>query len=95
MIPSNILLPDLLQAISQSYTPSPCAQLVESVWDFKKWLDPYIPRIEQHSRYLCYRFTYSQGRVQMHYKRFSDMPWEPTNCGVAVLFVSLYSEFME
>ena len=80
---------DLLQAIQSSYTPCPSAELVESVWDFKKWLEPYIPRLEQHSRYLVYRFTLNDGNAQMHYKRFSDMQWEPMDNGVTIIYVSI------
>ena len=73
-----------------SYTPCPSVELVESVWDFKKWLEPYIPRLEQHSRYLVYRSTMCDTKAQMHYKRFSDMQWEPTDNGMTVLYVRVY-----
>jgi hypothetical protein len=69
-------------------TPGPSAELIESVWDFKKWLEPHIPQLEQHSRYLVYRFTLNDGKAQMHYKRFSDMQWEPVDNGVTILYVS-------
>lgn len=77
----------MLQAVQRSYTPNPIAQQVESVWDIKKWLEPHIPRLEQHSRYLVYRFTLVNGKAQVHYKRFSDMPWEPAGNGLTLLYV--------
>ena len=45
-----------------------------------------------HSKYLCFRFTFNAttGKAEMHYKRFSDLPWEPKHEGLHVLAVIVY-----
>ena len=37
-----ITLHDRLDAIHRSGTPNPLCSLVESVWDVKEWLEPYL-----------------------------------------------------
>ena len=71
---------------STSYTPCPNVELVESVWDFKKWLEPYTHRLEKDSLYLVYQFTLNEGRAQMDYKQFTCVLWEPAENGVTILY---------
>ena len=79
---------DLLQVITRSSSPNPQSQLLDGVWDFKKWMEPYLANIEKHSKYLAFRFTLnSSGNAELHYKRFSDGPWEPENAGKCVIQV--------
>ena len=79
---------DLLQLIHRSSNPNPVAELLVAVWDFKKWMEPYLASIEGHSKYHIFRFTLDASkRAVLHYKQFSTMPWEPINAGVHLLSV--------
>ena len=54
-------------------------------------MDPYLCNVEQRSRYLVFRFTLDgDGKVELHYKRFSNMEWEPSGKGVHVIVVSTH-----
>ena len=54
-------------------------------------MDLYLCNVEQHSRYLVFRFTLDgDGKVELHYKRFSNMEWEPSGKGVHVIVVSTH-----
>ena len=78
----------LLQVITRSSTPNPDSKLIDGVWDFKKWMEPYLGIIEKHSKYLVFRFTLnSSGKAELHYKRFSDHPWEPEKDEICVIEV--------
>lgn len=82
------LVIDLLQLIHRSSSPNPVAELIQGVWDFKKWMEPYLALIEGHSKYHVFRFTLDASkRAVLHYKQFSTMPWEPKNSGVYMLSV--------
>ena len=62
------------------------------MWDIKTWLKPVLGKVEGHSKYLVYRFTLgSNNRAEMHYKKFSDLPWEPKGVGVHLLSVYVNS----
>ena len=82
------LVIDLLQLIHRSSNPNPVAELLERVWDFKKWMEPYLASIEGLSKHHVFRFTLDASKCAvLHYKQFSTMPWEPKNSGVHVLSV--------
>ena len=81
---------DLLQLIHRSSTPNPMSYLLSCVWDFKCWLEPVLGAVGGHSKYLVFRFTRgSTNRAEMHYKRYSAMPWEPAGVGIHLLSVIL------
>lgn len=85
-----MLFVDLLQLIHRSSTPNPTSHLLSSVWDFKHWLEPVLGAVGGHSKYLVFRFTLgSTNKAEMHYKRFSAMPWEPAGVGIHLLSVSV------
>ena len=70
---------ELLTAIHDSYTPHPTASLVDGVLNFKTYFEPYLNKIEGHSKYSAFRFLQSDDLgVEMHYKQSSSDPWEPT-----------------
>ena len=52
-------------------------------------MDGAVPvQLREHSKYLVFRFTLdTDGNVELHYKRFSDMEWEPSGEGVHVIVV--------
>lgn len=82
----------MLDAIRRSSTPTPKTELIDGIWDFKEWMEPYLANIQNHSKYLCFRFSRNaSGIVELHYKKFSDMPWEPENEGLKVLSVRMYT----
>ena len=79
---------DLLHLIHRSSTPNPDSKMISQVWDFKKWMDPFLGTVTGHSKYLAFRFTLdSSSRAEMHYKRFSSSPWEPQDSGIHILVV--------
>ena len=79
---------DLLQLIHSSSTPNPSSHRLSYVWDFKSWLEPVLGAVCGHSKYLVYRFTLdSTDRAEMHYKKFSTMPWEPEGDGIHLVSV--------
>ena len=74
---------DLIGLIHHCSTPNPTTVLLDGVWDFKQWLEPYMAVVEQHSWYHCYRFTRnSAGISEMHYKQYSGQPWLPDKDGI-------------
>ena len=81
----------LVQVISQSSTPVPKTSLLDGVWDFKSWIQPYMNDIKYHSKYICFRFTLnsSTGKAELHYKKFSNSSWEPKEEHLQILSVSI------
>ena len=78
--------------INQSSTPKPQTQVVTGVWDFKEWINPYLAEMDHHSKYHAYRFTLGKsGDVEMHYKQYSSMAWEPHKDGVQLAGLKLLS----
>ena len=84
-------LADLLNLIHRSSTPNPCTELLNAVWDIKSWINPHLAdTFEQHFHYHVYRFTMGgSGVVEMHYKQFSTMVWEPSKDGVQLAGMKL------
>ena len=79
----------LLHNINQSSTPNPIVQLVDGVWDFKAYIEPYLNVLEGHSKYAVFRFTRDEtDHVEMHYKVSSTHPWEPKE-GPAISLISV------
>ena len=79
----------LLQVIHQSSTPNPTTELLKGVWDIKAWIIPFLAPLTGHSKYLVFRFTMGKsGKAKLHYKRYSDSPWEPDGDGLEVISVS-------
>ena len=65
-----------MKATAQSFTPQPVTILLESVYDVRSWLLPYIDELQGHSQPHCFRFTLNQdGKSEMHYKKWSDDGW--------------------
>ena len=63
--------------------------MVKGVWDFKAWMEPFLGALKYHSKYLCFRFTMNDTEeAELHYKMFSDHPWEP-EIGVVILSVRI------
>ena len=85
-----VSLPELLQKIHQCSTPNPATELLAGVWDFKNWMNPFLTNVSGHSKYLVFRFTLGPNGIQseMHYKKFSDQLWQPTNAGLRIISVS-------
>jgi len=79
---------DLLQLIHRSSSPNPVSQLVLGVWDFKTWMEPFLAKVEGHSKYLVFRFTLNASKTaELHYKKCSSDPWEPEDAGIHLLSV--------
>lgn len=88
--PPGLLGICLLQVIHQSSTPHPVTEPLRGVWDVKEWINP----LKGHSKYLVFRFTKGcSGNVELHYKHFSDSPWEAEGEGIKVVTVSCVLSF--
>ena len=82
---------DLLSLVNRSSTPNPNSKMISEVWDFKKWMEPFLGAVRGHSKYLAFQFTLdSSSRAEMHYKRFSSLAWEPEDSGIHVLSVRTF-----
>ena len=83
-----------MKVITNSSTPAPKTTLLEGLWDYKSWVEPSLNPIKNHSKYLCFRFTLNScGKAELHYKRFSDMPWKPEKDGSEILKVAIARHF--
>lgn len=47
----------LLASVHSSYTPNPTVSMVDGVWDFKSYFEPYLNKMQGHSKYGAFRFT--------------------------------------
>ena len=55
---SCIYISDLIEKIHNcSSKPNPKCELLQGVWDFKKWIEPFQGSMEYHSKYHVFRFT--------------------------------------
>lgn len=78
----------LIDLITRSSTPAPKSTTLLGVWDFKKWMEPYNLGLQNHSKYLHYRYTLdASGHAELHYRKFTGEPWEPEKEGLRVLSV--------
>ena len=66
----------LMKVTAQSFTPQPITILLESVYDVRSWLAPFIDELHGHRQPHCFRFTMNNdGQEVMHYKNWSDDGW--------------------
>lgn len=66
----------LMKVTAQSFTPQPATVLLESVYDVRSWLAPYINDLHGHSQPHCFRFSLNKHAVAvMHYKNWSHEGW--------------------
>ncbi len=73
--------------IEDSYTPQPKVIWIESSFDFKAWIEPYIQEIHGHTEPHCFRFKMNEdGQVILHYRQWSGQPWIPEQ-GLSLLKV--------
>ena len=78
---------DLIQAVSTSYKDTE-AHILKNVYDVKSWLEPCLNSLFNHSRPHVFRFRRGlSGSTEMHYKHWSDSPWEPAGTGISLLKV--------
>ena len=81
-----------MKATAQSFTPQPLTILLESVFDVRSWLLPYIDELQGHSQPHCFRFTLNKdGMAEMHYKKWSDDKWSTE--GLLLLKVMVNSSY--
>lgn len=81
------VIADLIQAVSNSYKDIE-AHILKNVFDVKSWLEPCLNSLFNHSRPHIFRFRRGlSGSAEMHYKHWSDSPWEPAGTGIFLLKV--------
>jgi len=51
-------------------------------------MEPFLAKVEGHSKYLVFRFTLNASKTaELHYKKCSSDPWEPEDAGIHLLSV--------
>jgi len=80
-------IPELCDAISQSFTPRPDVYEVTQMYDYKSWLEPFTLQLSNHIYPHAFKFEEKEGTVQMFYKSWaSDELWLPNeDSGLVVL----------
>ena len=68
-----------MSAITCCYADVSSAILLDKMHDIKSWLAPNLNMLQHHSFPHVFRFTRNRsGEVVMHYKEWSQSPWEPS-----------------
>ena len=84
-----MLFSELLEALPKSFVDLPAANVLEHVFDVKTWLSPHLNSLHNHTHpHVFWLRKGITGAVEMHYKHYSDSPWEPTGPGLALFKVS-------
>lgn len=79
-------LPALEKHVEKAHTPMAETNLVDFVYDIKKWLEPYLNGIKNHIYPHSYKFFKKNGKVQMKYKAWAnDKTWLPEGSGLQML----------
>ena len=80
-------IPELCDAISQSFTPRPDVFELTQMYDYKSWLEPFASLLSNHIYPHAFKFEEKEGTVQMFYKSWaSDERWLPNeHSGLVVL----------
>ena len=75
-----VTLPELVRVLEDSYTPRPIVEVLEGIFDIKKFLKDYLPtKLQNHSRPHSFKFFLTaEGTVAMNYKHWAvDKEWLP------------------
>ena len=67
---------DLSQKIKDSYTPEPDVVCLNTVFDHRNYLEPYICTISGHSKPLCFKFELHDDKCLLEYRDSSDSIWK-------------------
>ena len=79
-------LPALEKHVEKAYTPMAETNLVDFVYNIKKWLEPYLNGIKNHVYPHSYKFFKKNGKVQMKYKAWAnDKTWLTEGSGLQML----------
>ena len=77
--------------MKRCYADLPEATEVKHMFDVKSWLAPFLLKIHNHSHPHIFRFRIgTNGSVEMHYKEWSESPWQPTESGIQLFQVHYY-----
>lgn len=70
------MITGLMKVTAQSFSPQPITILLESIYDVRSWLAPYIDEIHGHSQPHCFRFTLNENeQAVMNFKNWSHQRW--------------------
>ncbi|XP_064397846.1 uncharacterized protein LOC135344551 [Halichondria panicea] len=75
-------LPDLQKQITQSSTPTPTVEVLNTISDVRSWLEPCIDGLNGHSLPHCFKFFLEDGKAVMYFRHWSSDAW--CNADVAV-----------
>ena len=80
-------VPELHQAVMNSFTPTPETEDVEVVYDISDWLLPHIVNVRNHTYPHTYKFFLNeQGKAVMNYKNWAtDQVWQPEEEPIRIL----------
>ena len=84
---------ELMQAVTEAYSPSPCLEFVDLMYDVRTWMAATEAELHNITNPHCFVLKESSsGDVVLKYKNWSrDKHWKPSNAtdeGVVVLEVS-------
>ena len=76
---SAMTIPELLQLITNCYSPSPEPEQVEFLYDITRWIAPHIEDVKHHIYPHSFKFAKDHsGKVGMWYKQWAkDDQWLP------------------
>ena len=71
-----VLYTGLLDATTKSYTPHPKVQLLESIYDVKLRLHPFIEDLHGYTQPHSFKFVLNtSGNAEMFYRNWNHDPW--------------------
>ena len=106
MVPNDVIdslsllwLTELMEAVEQSYTPSPYVEFVDAMYDVRSWLDAASAELHNITNPHCFVLKEaSNGDIVLKYKHWSsDNTWKPsdvTDEGVVVIEVCKNQDIM-
>ena len=73
---------DLQKQITQSSTPTPTVEVLNTISNVRSWLEPCIDGLNGHSLPHCFKFFLEDGKAVMYFRHWSSDAW--CNADVAV-----------
>ena len=79
---------DLQKQITQSSTPTPTVEVLNTVSDVRSWLEPCIDGLNGHSLPHCFKFFLEDGKAVMYFRHWSSDAWCNADVAVKLLLAS-------
>ena len=79
---------DLQKQITQSSTPTPTVEVLNTISDVRSWLEPCIDGLNGHSLPHCFKFFLEDGKAVMYFRHWSSDAWCNADVAVKLLLAS-------